>query len=229
MDYILLNIQLALFFDREVAHPEEFVDAVSNGLKWGGQRQINRVSEDAAFSSVPIAVVFSDDGRYRVEISRSKLNLICDGRGRETFQQRKEEFLELAKVISQIVLPRMTRFLSRVGLSRIVFFESSSGEDEIKKYIQLDKFSSTHMRKGEVYYDTAVSVTTRFVIDEFTFNNISTVTRGSATLPDGSQLVGLIITRDVNTIPDPKDPYYIDKDGFSAILKTISGVISEDL
>jgi hypothetical protein len=212
---ILIDTQLALFFEQPLSHPDEYYQSFN--AEMGGIFDtiptILPVPNETQLLDVPIVQMNSNNGVFSCNIARGRVDFFYRGAGKQTFIDIKADLL--------IKLEKYFNFFAdKVKIKRFGFvtrfFIEDAGQDKTIARLLDDNFTKLH---NGVVNEVFIRYVSKTKINEFDINNLSSIERFSARIKDmGGNIRGVLLTRDFNTVPNIS---YSDKFNLDKIKKII--------
>lgn len=201
---ILINTQLALFFENPLSRPDELSQAFNEQM--GGIFDqiptVIPVPNETQLLDVPVVQMNSKNGVYSCNIARGRADFFHRGVGKQAFTDIKEEFLKEVENFYGFFGEKVK--IKRIGFVTRFFIEDSDQDKTIAKLLNGD-FKTLHSGDTHEAFIRYVSRINNF-IDEIDVNNFTSLERFFANIKDGGTNVkGVLLTRDFNT--DPNTPY----------------------
>lgn len=196
---IIVQIQLAFFFESVIQRPDEFVVGLNESM--GGIFNevpvILPVPNAAQLLGVPLVQMRSQNGVYSCNIARNRVDFFIAGEGKQKFIDIKDDLLEKSKQYYNFFASRAN--IKRLGFVAKFFIQEENPDSAIANLIK-DDFRVIH---GGKIHQSYVRFVTRTQVRELESNNNTTVERTAASIEGvGIDLLGVLITRDFNTVPD---------------------------
>ncbi len=196
---ILINTQLALFFEQLISRPDELWQQFNTEMD-GIFDQIPLtvpVPNETQLAEVPVVQMNSNKGVYSCNIARGRVDFFHRGVGKQTFSDIKNDFLqEIEKYFNYF--SGKTK-IKRIGFVTRFFIEDNNQDKTIAKLLN-KKFIKLHDNNVHEAYIRYVS---RIKIGEFDVNDLTIVERFLARISGiGDNIKGILVTRDFNTIPE---------------------------
>lgn len=218
---IIINAQLALFFDKEklIARPDELVSSFNDaiGKPFDQVPMVVPVPNDQQLNMLPIVQMISKNGIYSCNIARGRADFIVAGEGEQKLIDIKVNFLE--KVGSFYDFFASKTFVSRIGFVVRFLIPDTSPEAKIKLVIN-DDFNKIF--DGEQIYEAYTRYISRTTINDLKVNNFTTLEKTSAKIGSG-QRAGILLTRDFNTVPEENYKNSLSSEVVKQFIETASG------
>ncbi len=204
---ILINTQFALFFDSIIQKPEELwlpLNKEFNGIfNQNIPPVVIPVPNQPQLNDVPVVQLRTDDGIYQCNISRGRADFFIAGAGKEKYANIKTELLEKFVTFASFFF-RETK-INRVGFVTRFFFEEDNQDKVIANLLQ-DKFINIFNEVTGVnnVHEVDVKYVSRIKIDGLDVNNNTNINKFYANIAESTDIKGILVTRDFNTIPEKK-------------------------
>lgn len=216
---ILINTQLALFFERPIYKPEEFWQDLNYKLDniFDKTPIIFPVPDDLKLYDIPIVQMTSSTGIYSCNISRSRSDFFISGSGTQTFFTIKDDFLRQAEKYFNFFKEKKEK-IKRIGFVTRFFFEDKSQDKIIAKLLNED-FKKLHWEKGiDSTHEVYLRYVSRIKINQFEINNFTVIERFFARISGTDEdKKGILVTRDFNTISEKEIEYKEKFENFDVI------------
>jgi len=189
----LLQMQIALFFDKIEDRPDKLMDKIDDAL--GGvfdqMPTILPIPPDAP-PEVPSVIMNSSNGIYNCNIARSRIDFqINYANSHNSISINIEEFVEKARPFASLIFG--FKNITRFGLVGQYFFRNSDPLKKIqKKYLKNDL--------GDLE-ELSIRYNKRFEHNGILMNNLVEVSKGAYMENGRAQQFGVFIQRDMNNIP----------------------------
>lgn len=204
MDEVLINTQLAFFFDELVFNPDKLWHSLPESItsELNKNYTVIPIPSDEQLNSVPIVRVESGDGKS-CTIARSRLDYFIQGKGREKFLSEKQELLISTGRLLDEYIKKFGRKIKRIGFITRLFIDNAEQErvvekiltSEFKEKIQGDKFVEGYIRY--------VKKIPKLGDIPFEVNNFITIEKFAARIVgEADNIKGYLITRDFNSSAD---------------------------
>lgn len=196
---IIVNTQLAFFFDSPIQRPDEFVTSFNEliGKIFDEVPIILPVPDQAQLLGVPLVQMKSRNGVYSCNIARNRVDFFIAGEGKQKFADIKNNLLEKANQYYSFFAARAR--IKRLGFVAKFFIREENPDLAIANLIR-DDFKEIY--DGETY-QAYIRFITRTRVKGLESNNYTTVERTVANITGiGIDVLGVLITRDFNTIPE---------------------------
>lgn len=196
---IFVNTQLALFFESPIQRPDEFVTSFNEamGKVFDQVPVILPVPNQVQLLGVPLVQMNSGNGVYSCNIARNRVDFFIAGEGKQKFADIKTNLLD--KTVKYYNFFTSKSKIKRIGFVVRFFVQDEKPDLAIANLISND-FKEIH--DGETS-QTYVRFITRTKIGDYEINNYSSAERTAANIEGvGEKILGVMITRDFNTIPE---------------------------
>lgn len=196
---ILVNTQLALFFEQSISRPDELWQQFNTEMN-GIFDQIPLtvpVPNEIQLSEVPVVQMNSGKGVYSCNIARGRVDFFHRGVGKQTFSDVNNDFLqEIEKYFNYF--SGKTK-IKRIGFVARFFIEDNNQDKTIAKLLN-DDFKKLYKSNT---HEAFIRYVIRTKIMEFDVNDLTVIEKFSASISEiGDNIKGVLITRDFNTIPE---------------------------
>lgn len=191
---LLVNTQFALFFAQPIGKPEEFWRQMSDtplGHVFDGTPRIQPVPMDPNLLEVPV-VQLASSRKHTLSISRSRADFTYVEQQGGAGEDRDELFLQFFHFFEERTLIR------RIGYVKRWFAQTDEPPQALGKLLS----QNPEQLQGGVLHEVHVRFTTREKIGNFESNNYTALEAATVDGSDGSTMTGLLITRDLNTVPE---------------------------
>ncbi len=207
---IILNTQLALFFDTSISRPDELTQLFNKAM--GGIFNqipvVMPVPDKKELLNIPIVHMTSNNNIYSCDIARGRADFFVAGEGRQKFSDIKNDFLE--KMEKYYIFFASKAKIKRVGFVTRFFIKDENQAENIAKLLNEEFRKIIHSGK---IHQSFVRYVSRTEIDVFEINNYTSVEKTFATISSiGSHMCGIMITRDFNTIPEKNYKNILNKE-----------------
>lgn len=208
---ILINTQIALFFDNLLEKPEEIWQSLNNEFDGVFDKTpiILPVPKDQQLNEVPVVQMGSNNGVYSCNIARVRVDFFVAGEGEENFTAKKDIITNISKKLFDFFKNKNIN-IKRIGFVTRFFIEDEKQDETIAKLLN-DNFKNIH---DGIVYESYIKYVSRDKILDFEINNYTTIEKFSANIPSmGNNIKGVLITRDFNTILEKnfKEEFDINK------------------
>lgn len=203
---IIIYSQLALFFGEQLQKPEEIW--IELNKQFGGIFNekiapiIIPVPNQPQLNDVPIVQLRTDDGLYTCNIARGRVDFFIAGAGKEKYEDIKTDLLEKFEIFSDFFLNNTK--INRVGFINRFFIEDSEQDKTISKLLN-DNFTKIYNQEtsSDNTYEVDIKYISRIKVADFDVNNHISIGRFFANISgQGTNIKGISIIRDINTIPE---------------------------
>lgn len=211
---IIINTQLALFFDQIIEKPEELWPPFNSEMStiFDITPLIMPVPNKTELNDVPI-VQMRSSGVYSCNIARGRADLFIAGAGKQKFSDVKDDLLNKAKKYFNFFSAKVK--IKRIGFVTRFFIDDVEQDKTITKLLN-NKFVALH--DGNTH-EVFIRYVSRAKINNFDINNFTTLEKFFARIKDvGDNIEGVLLTRDFNTIPEEN---YKERFDFDALEKFI--------
>ncbi|NCN22363.1 hypothetical protein GW934_02600 [Candidatus Falkowbacteria bacterium] len=194
---ILINTQLALFFESPISRPDSFV-VDFNKIMGNIFDQIPVILPvPNELSDVPVVQMNTTNGIYSCNIARGRVDFFHAGVGKEKFSNIKSDFQNESKKLYEFFSDKTK--IKRIGFVTRFFFEDEKQDETIAKLIN-ENFRKLHNGTTHQAYIRYVS---NIKINEFEVNNFTSIEKFLARISEmGDNIKGILVTRDFNTNPE---------------------------
>lgn len=199
---ILINSQVALFFDQPLKKPEDFWQPLNEIMDeiFDQTPMILPVPNEPSLNEVPIVQMRSGSGIYSCNISRGRADFFHNG------SQEQDKFSDIEELFINNEAQNFFAFfndrqikIKRIGFITRFFIEEEKQDEVIAKLLN-NNFKRLH---DGATYETYIRYVSRDVFDELKINNYTSIERSNAKIKTkGNNIKGILITRDFNTIPE---------------------------
>ena len=196
---IIINTQLALFFESPIQRPDQLVTSFNEavGEIFDQVPVILPVPNQVQLLEVPLVQINSGNGVYSCNIARNRVDFFIAGEGKQKFADIKTNLLD--KVVKYYNFFTSKSKIKRIGFV-VRFFVQDEKPDLVVANLISDDFKK--IQDGETN-QTYVRFTTRTKIGDYEINNYSSAERTAVNIEKvGEKILGVMITRDFNTIPE---------------------------
>lgn len=198
---ILINTQLALFFENPLSRPDELSQAFNEQM--GGIFDqipiVIPVPNESQLLNVPVVQMNSKNDVYSCNIARGRVDFFHRGVGKQIFTDIREQLLKEVENFFSFFSEKVK--IKRIGFVTRFFIEDPEQDKTIAKLLDND-FKTLHSGDTHEAFIRYVSRINNFV-DEFNINNFTSLERFSARIKDvGTNIKGISLTRDFNTDPN---------------------------
>lgn len=195
-----VSSQVVLFFNEKIVRPELFLEKLetASGGLFTKPPIIMPVPADPALDDIPNVNYSSDDGRSSLFLARTRCGLTFSSVGNnEDFLGLKDSFVEIGNKLFDVFLTKYP--IKRIGFVSTYFVVDN---DAVAKVSALVGSKFKDLFTGTVH-ETNIRLNTRDKMLGFDINNIVSIETGTADIMGvGKQMKGLVIKRDINTIPE---------------------------
>lgn len=217
---ILINTQLALFFELPLSRPDELwqlFNAEMGGI-FDKVPLTLPIPNESQLLEVPVVQMTSSKGIYSGNIARGRVDYFHSGVGKQNFSDIKNNFLdEIEKYFN--FFSSKTK-IKRIGFVTKFFMEDKQQDKTIAKLLN-KKFIELHDNNVHEAYIRYVS---RIKIGEFNVNDLTIVERFSARVSGvGDNIKGIMITRDFNTVPEENYSNKLSEGKIKTLIKEAEG------
>lgn len=206
---ILINTQLALFFDKPIDRPDELWPLFNKEM--GGVfdqiPSIFPLPNQLQLLDVPIIQAVSSNRVYSCNMAKGRVDYFHAGIGKQKFRDIKSDFLiETEKYFN--FFSSKTK-IKRIGFVIRFFIQDDEQAKTISKLLDRG-FRELH---GGDTHEAYIRFVSRDKIDIFDVNNFTSIEKFSANISEvGNNIKGILITRDFNTIPEKNYQSELDID-----------------
>lgn len=204
---IIVNTQLAFFFESAIQRPDEFITSFneSMGKIFDEVPIILPVPDQAQLLGVPLVQMRSKNGIYSCNIARNRVDFFIAGEGKQKFADIENNLLEKTDLYYSFFASRAK--IKRLGFVVRFFIQEENPDLAIANLIN-DDFKKNH--DGETH-QSYIRFITRTKIRGLKSNNYTTVEQTTANIDGvGTGVLGVLITRDFNTVPEDVSQEKID-------------------
>lgn len=208
---IAINTQLALFFDKPIERPDELFSELNKAL--GG-----------LFTKVPIVLPLDiPDNNFPIVQAQEEAYVCNIAKGRVDFIVRTNTKVDYGGVREQF-RPKLEKFFGtfrdktkRIGFVTNFFIEDEKPGENISNLINKDIKDVLNNDANSVH-QAQIVYSFREKIEDFQFNNYTSIQRMTLEKTDEHPLVGINIIRDFNTIPENN---YLNKISYDSLNKIL--------
>lgn len=199
----LLSLQVALFVDGVIDRPDLLMPQINTEFNnmFNDMPNVIKLPPEAP-AEIPIVQMFSIDQKYRLNISRNRVDL---------FYTAQAPLVDSTPLYLQTLSPLIAQFynyivenrkipINRVGFITTIFYPEEKNISRIVKRYFADK-------SFEKSCELSFRVNTQSKIKSHVINNILNVEANTLFQRNGSQessTNGIIVTTDINNIPNGK-------------------------
>lgn len=196
---ILINTQLALFFEQPISRPDELWQQFNIEMS-GIFDQIPLtipVPNEIQLSEVPVVQMNSNKGVYSCNIARGRVDFFHRGVSKQTFSDVKNDFLqEIEKYFNYFSEKEK---IKRIGFVTRFFVEDEEPDKTIAKLLN-NNFKKLY--EGNTH-EAFIRYVIRTKIMEFDVNDLTVIEKFLARISGiEGNINGVLVTRDFNTIPE---------------------------
>ncbi len=220
MEEILINTQLALFFEQPISRPDELWQQFNIEMN-GVFDQVPLtlpVPNETQLLEVPIVQMTSSKGIYSCNIARGRVDYFHSGAGKQNFLDIKNNFLDEIGKYFNFFSGKIK--IKRIGFVTRFFIEDNNQDKTIAKLLN-KKFTELHDNNVHEAYIRYVS---RIKIGEFNVNDLTIVERFLARVSGvRDNIKGIMITRDFNTVPETNYSNKLSEKKIKILIKKAEG------
>ena len=198
MNEIVLNAQLALFFDQPLDRPDQLITPFNDALGkvFDQVPMVVPVPKEPQLLTIPVVQMASTNGIFSCNIARSRVDLFMAGNGPQKFSDIKDSLVSKSEAYYNFF--NSATQISRIGFVVRFFFPSDVPGEAISHLFNKDFIKIFEDGKVNDNYARYIS---RIKINDLDVNDFTSAERAIATI-GSKQLQGILITRDFNTIPE---------------------------
>lgn len=203
---ILINAQIAIFYAQKLPHPDSIAEKIIKifPIKFLDP-VISFVPADDVFDFHPVVTFESADGLWVCTLSRLRADLKVLGSGVQVFGDISNDFKEMSDIFYRFFKDQGEIKVSRIGfISR--FFVADASQDSCIKHLLSSSFIQLHGNAtGEgdnLFVGAHLTYAQTLQLFGVAFNNYTSIEKYFANIAgEGNDIPGILITRDINTVP----------------------------
>jgi hypothetical protein len=212
---ILINTQLALFFEQQIPRPDELIQGFNQQMNniFDKIPNIMPIPDGLNIPDVPIVQLMSKSNVHNCNIAMGRVDFFHTGINKQKFSDIKDIFLVETEKLYSFFSQKTP--IKRIGFVTRFFFEDPEKSRATATLLN-ESFKNLF---GSEILDTSIKFVTRINILDFEVNNATFVNSYTAKLPNILEKAGgILVTRDFSTNPMQDYSKKFDSDGIKKIL-----------